>query len=110
MVAVTWSVFGEHVSSLAGFTGSLCAGRPRKVAFNEGLTAGTVLFKFKQVQNTIYTFHQDSAPALNIFQITPAGIVTNIVTLDHEDQRGNEFTLTVLAKKSNIGGRSSQTW
>jgi hypothetical protein len=112
IVAVTWSVFGEHVSSLADFTGSpLCAGRPRKVAFNEGLTAGTVLFKFKQVQNTIYTFHQDSAPALNIFQITPAGIVTNIVTLDHEDERGNEFTLTVLAKKSYIGGKSSpQAW
>ena len=111
MVIVIWSVFGEHVSGVAGFSQSMCAGRPLRVTVSEGLAAGNVLFKFKQDENIIYTLHDDlySVQALSIFQITPAGIVTNIVTLDHEDERGNEFTLTVLAKNKNGGKGGSWT-
>lgn len=44
---------------------------------------------------------------MSIFKITSAGVVTNVVTLDHEDHRGNEFILTVLAK-NNVGRTSSE--
>ena len=110
IVIITSGVFSVHVSTLvAGSTHLECVGRPLNVALNEGLTAGRILFKFKQDENIMYAFHQDdfSEEALSIFQITPAGIVTNVVTLDHEDHRGNEFILTVLAK-NNIGQTSSE--
>ena len=105
----------EHkvLSTLTGISQSetQCAGRPLKVAVNEGLAAGNVLFTFKQDENIIYTFHYHSysAQALDIFQISPAGIVTNIVRLDHEDERGSEFTLTVLAKNNKVGNGSPWT-
>ena len=105
----------EHnvCSTVTGFSqsGSQCAGRPLKVTVNEGLHAGNFSFKFKQDKNIQYSFHYHpySAQALSIFQITPAGIVTNIVTLDHEDEKGNEFTFTVLAKNTKVGNGSPWT-
>ena len=95
-MVITCEIF-HHV---VGYTGTQCVGNPLKVTVTEGQTAGSALFKFKQDENIVYTFNEDlySAAALSIFQITPAGVVTNVVTLDYEDPRGNEFTLTVLAK------------
>ena len=113
-IIITWNVLVEHVySTVTGFSlsGSQCAGRPLKVTVYEGLVAGKFSFKFKQDENIQYSFHHHpySAQALSIFQISPAGIVTNIVTLDHEDEKGNEFTLTVLAKNNKVGNGSPWT-
>lgn len=110
IVIVTWCVFSVQVPTLvAGSRHSECVGRAFEVTLDEGLTAGSILFKFKEDGNIVYAFHQDefSEEALSIFQITPAGVVTNLVTLDHEDWRGNEFILTVLAK-NNIVRKSSE--
>ena len=106
---LTWGIYGLFAAG-SSQSDSQCVGTPlNKLNVSEGLTAGTVLFKFKQDQNILYSFHQDlySQPALDIFQISLAGIVTNIVTLDHEDERGSEFNLTVLA--NNVGKSSKDS-
>lgn len=85
--------------------------RTLKTRVVEGLPPGSTIFKFERRPNIIYTFNKDllSSPALAIFQISPQGVVSNRITLDREDPRGDHFSLTVL-KRSSLRNNINTGW
>lgn len=108
-VLITWSIFREHALIVASFTaqsGSICAGKQLKVNVKEGLTSGNIVFKFEGDTNIVYSLHDKST----LFEISQAGSVTNIVTLDREGALGSVITLIVLAQRNKVHGSKDNSW
>ena len=69
--------------------------------FDEGLKAGTTVYRMQRVPGMEYALHRDAfTDATGLFEVSSAGIIKSKVVFDYEDDRRNQFDLVILSQQT----------